>query len=144
MLLLIFISVTGLVLSAVIHFSSLFHIYEPPSGLMMLMNISIMVVFYPAYIVSKKTLDEKNVKDFKKAISGACPDGLLVMNGFIIMYALGWLIFFIFKRYFDSSVITNWQRIMVSSGYWMAFYSLVFTLLYSCRRLKKHTLVDGG
>jgi hypothetical protein len=143
MLLLIFISSMGLVLSAVIHFSSLFHIYEAPSWLIMLMNTSMIIVFYPVYIISKKTVDEGNIKDFKKAASGVCPDWLLVTNGFIIMYALGWLIFFIFKRYFYESVITNWQRIMTNSGFWIAYYSLVFALLYSCRRLKKRPLING-
>ena len=108
---------------------------------MILINIGFMVVFYPAYIISKKTRNEVNVKDFKKAISGACPGWLSIMTGFFIMYALGGLIFFICKRYFAISAVTNGQGIVANgfrgfSGHWMAFYSLAFALLYSCRRLK--------
>jgi len=136
LLLLIFISVTGLVLSTVIHFCSLFHIYEPPRELMILIDMGFIVVFYPACIVSNKMRNKANIKDFKNALFSACPKWLSIMNGFLIIYALGWLIFFIFKRHFDSSVVTNWQGIMANSGYLMAFYSLVFALLYSCRRLK--------
>lgn len=141
MILLIVISVIGLVLSAIIHFCSLFHIYEPPRELIILINIGIMVVFYPAYIISKKMRSELNVKDFNKAMFDACPGWLSIMTGLLIVYALAGLIFFIFKRYFASSAVTNGQEIIANgfrgfSGYLMAFYSLVFALLYSCRRLK--------
>ena len=100
-----------------------------------------MVVLYPACIISKKTRNEINVKDFKKAISGACPRWLSIMTGLFIMYALGGLIFFIFKRHFASSAVTNGQEIIANnfrgfSGHWMALYSLAFALLYSCKRLK--------
>jgi hypothetical protein len=141
LILLIVISVIGLVLSTVIHFCSLFHIYEPSRGLMILINIGIMVVFYPAYIISKKTRNELNVKDFNKAIFDACPGWLSIMTGLLIMYALGGLTFFILKRYFASSAVTNGQEIISNgfrgfSGHWMALYSLAFALLYSCRCLK--------
>ena len=148
MLLLIFISVTGLVLSTVIHFCSLFHIYESPRGLMILINIGIIFVFYPAWIISNRMRNKVNVKDFKKTLFDACPGWLSIMNGLLIMYALGGLIFFLFKRHFAGPDISNGQGVMAEgfrgfTGHWMALYSLAFTLLYSCRRLKKRTLVEG-
>jgi len=138
---LIIISVIGLVISAAIHFCSLFHIYEPPREIVILINIGIVVVFYPAYIISKKVRNEVNIKDFNKAIFDACPGWLSFMTGLLIMYALAGLIFFTFRRYFASSVGTDGQEIIPSrfrgfTGYWMAPYSLAFMLLYSCRRLK--------
>ena len=144
MVLLIFISAMGLVFSAVVHFCSLFHIYEPPRALWMLIYIGIIVVFYPACIISKKTRNEPNVKDSKKALFDACPRWLSIMTGFLIMYALAGLIFFIFKRHFTSTVITDRQRVAANgfrgfSGHSMALYSLALALLYSCRRLKKDT-----
>jgi hypothetical protein len=149
LLLLIFISITGLVLSAVIHFCSLFHIYEPPRELMILINIGIMVVLYPAYIISKKMRNEVNVKNFNKALFSACPRWLSIMNGFLIVYALVGLIFFIFKRYFAGLAVTNGQEIMANSfrgfsGHWMALYSLAFAILYSCKRLKNGTSNFSG
>jgi hypothetical protein len=99
------------------------------------------IVFYHIYIITKKIIDEGNIKDFKKAVSDVCPDWLLVTSGLITIYALGWLIFFISKEYFVRSVVTNWQRITTNSGFWMAFYSLAFAMLYSCRQLKKRPLV---
>jgi len=103
---------------------------------MILINMGFIIVFYPAYIISNKMRNKANIKDFKKAIFDACPGWLSIMTGLLIIYALGWLIFFIFKRYFASSAVTNGQGIMANSGYLMAFYSLAFALLYSCRRLK--------
>jgi len=141
LILLIIISVIGLVLSAVIHFCSLFRIYEPPRALMILINIGIMVVFYPACIISYKMRNRVNIKDFKKAMFDACPRWLSIMNGLLIMYALAGLIFFIFKKYFASSAVTKGQEIMADgfrgfTGHWMALYSLAFAILYSCRHLK--------
>ncbi len=144
MILLIVISVIGLVLSAVIHFCSLFHIYEPPRKVMILIDIGAMVVLYMAYTISRKTRGELNVKDFRKTISGVCPGWLSIMTGLLIIYAMGGLIFVIYKRHFSSAVNANGQGIIENSfrgfsGYWMALYSLAFAILYSCRRLKKHT-----
>jgi hypothetical protein len=102
---------------------------------MILIGISLIVVFYPTYIIWSKVRSKANIKDFKKALSGACPRWLSIMTGFFIIYALGWLMFFIFKRYFGSTFPTKWQGIMANSGILMAFYSLVLALLYSCRRL---------
>jgi hypothetical protein len=104
---------------------------------MILINIGAMVVLYLAYTISRKTRGELNVKDFRKVISGVCPGWLSIMTGLLIMYALGGLILSIFKRYSDSSVITNWQGIMAHSGYLMALYSLALSIVYCCKRLKK-------
>lgn len=141
MLLLIFISAAGLVLSAAVHFCSLFHIYEPPRGLMMLIYIGAIATIYSAIIISRKTRNEIDVEDYKKAIFFACPKWLSMMNGFFIMYVLGGLIFLVFKRYFVGSSVANEQGIPANgfrgfSGHWMVFYSLALALLCSCRRLK--------
>ena len=132
LLLLIFISATGLVLSAVIHFSSLFHIYEPPRGLIILINIGGFVVVCAAWIISKNLHNKDNIKDFKNAMHSVCPRWMSIMTGLLIMYALAGLIFFFFRRYFAGSAPTNGF-----TGHWMALYSLAFSLLYLCRRLKK-------
>lgn len=144
LILLIVISVIGLVISAVIHFCSLFHIYEPPREVMILIDMGFIVVFYPACIVSNKMRNKANIKDFKNAIFSACPKWLSIMTGLLIIYAMGGLIFVIYKRHFSSAVNANGQGIIDNSfrgfsGHWMALYSLAFAILYSCRRLKKHT-----
>ena len=142
MLLLIIISVEGLVLSAVFHFCSLFHIYEPPRELTILIWIGAMVVIYPAIVIAKKTRREVNVKDYKKAVLGACPGWLLTINGLIIMYVIGYLIFLIFKKYVGSPAIDSGQGVMTNishgfAGHWMGIYSLAFAMLYTCKRLKE-------
>jgi hypothetical protein len=129
-------------LSAVLHFFSIFHIYEAPRELMILIYIGALVVIYPALIIKKKTSNEVDVKDFNKALFGASPRWLLTMNGLIFIYVFGWLIFLIIKRYFGNSAVTNGQGIMVNespgfSSHWMALYSIAFYILYSCKRLKE-------
>lgn len=149
MILLIFISVTGLVLSALLHFCSLFHIYEPPRELTTLIWIGAMVVIYPAIVIAEKTRREVNAKDYKKAVLGVCPGWFLTMNGLIIMYVVGYLIFLIFKKYVGSSAVDSGQGIVTNvthgfAGHWMGIYSLAFTMLYSCKRLKEtHFNLDG-
>ncbi|HUT29094.1 MAG TPA: hypothetical protein VMX13_04810 [Sedimentisphaerales bacterium] len=109
---------------------------------MILIDMGFMVVFYPTYIILNKMRNKANIKDFNKALFGACPEWLSIITGFFIIYGLVWLTFFVFKRYFGSSVTTKWQGIVANSGIVMAFYCLVFTLLYSCRRLRRDMLFE--
>ena len=139
LILLIFISVIGLILSAVIHFSALFHIYYPPKELMILIKVGGFVVVYSAWIISKNLRDKGDIKDFKNALRNVCPRWLSIMTGLLIMYALAGLFFFLFRRYFAGSVPTNGF-----TGYWMSLYSLAFSLLYSCKRLKKNMSVESN
>ncbi len=142
MLLLIIISATGMVLSAGLHFCSLFHIYEPPRELTILIWIGALVVFYSAFVIQKKTRKEVNVEDYKKAVLGVCPGWLLTMNGLIIMYVFGYLIFLIFEKYFGSPAVDSGQGVITNlthgfAGHWMGVYSLAFAMLYTCKRLKE-------
>lgn len=136
---LVFISIIGLALSAFVHFCMVFHIFDPPRELLMLIKIGILVVMYPAFIISRDLRNKGNIKNFKNAVLSVCPQWMLILTGILIAYALGGLFFFIFKRYGLGHI--NDQGIMVNStqgfsGHWMAFYSLSLTLLYSCTRLK--------
>ena len=141
MLLLMILSISGLIFSAVVHFSMIFNIYNPPRKLIVLIYIGHIAVIYPALIISKKIRDKANIKDFKKAIVNACPNWMSVMTGVFIAYTLAGLIFFAFKRHLSGTVVTNEDMIVDNSfrgfsGHWMALYSLAFTILYSCRNLK--------
>ena len=142
LLLLIYISFTGLVLSAVLHFCSLFHIYEPPRELTILIWIGAVVVFYSSFVIGNKIRKEVNVKDYTKAVLGACPKWLSTMNGLVIMYVVGYLIFLIVMKYAGSSAVDGGQGITAKvshgfAGHWMAFYSIAFMTLYSSKRIKE-------
>ena len=137
LILLILISAIGLILSAVIHFSALFHIYNPPRELTILINVGGFLAVYSAWIISKNLHNEGDTKDIKNAIRGACPRWMSIMTGLLIIYAMGGLIFLFFKRYFAGSTPIN-----SFTGHWMGLYSLAVSLLYSSRRLKKQTLIE--
>jgi hypothetical protein len=91
LLLLVFISVAGLVLSFVVHFCSLFHIYYPPRELIILINAGIFVTIWPAIIIAKNTRDNIGMTNPKDIIFKVCPRWLSIMTGFLIMYALAGL-----------------------------------------------------
>jgi hypothetical protein len=142
LILLVVISVVGLVLSVIVHFCSVLRICEPPRELMILISIGAMLVLYPSFIIVNKLRKQDSTKDFKKALFAACPKWLSTLTGFSIMYALGGLMFFILKRHFATSPATDGQGVVTTgfkgfSGHWIALYCLAFSLLYSCRRLKK-------
>ena len=140
--LLIIISVAGMVLSAVFHFSSVFNIYQPPRELTILIWIGALVVICPAIVIEKKTRKGVNVKDYKKAVLGVCPGWLLTVNGLIILYVIGYIIFLIFEKYFGSPDVDNGQGVITNlthgfAGHWIGVYSLAFLMLYTCKRLKE-------
>ncbi|MCX5633367.1 MAG: hypothetical protein NTW93_06825 [Phycisphaerae bacterium] len=137
LLLLIFISAAGVALSFVIHLCSLFNIYSPSKEVITLIYIGILVVIYPACIISYKMRSGISTTDFKNTMLGVCPRWMSVMTGFFIMYAFAGFIFFISRKYFTSSAIAS-NNFRGFSGHWMALYSLALILLYSCRRLKKN------
>lgn len=143
LLLIIIISVASLVLSAMLHFCSLFPIYEPPRELLVLICISSIAVIYWATVIVQKTHNEVYVKNVIKALFGACPGWLLTMTGLFMMYALGWQIFFILMRFFSGSDGISGQRDITSyssrclSGWMMAFNSIAFMIFYSYKRLRE-------
>jgi len=146
LLLLIFISVIGLVLSAAIHLCTNLHIYNVPRGVMTFICLGSAIVMYPAIIISKKMCDEAGGKEFRKTIFEACPKWMSTLTGILIVYALGGLAFFIFKRYFTGAMVTNEKEVVGGSfqgfaGHFMALYALAFSILYSCRSLKKKSKI---
>jgi hypothetical protein len=127
------ISAIGLILSAVIHICSIFHIFDAPRELIVLIHVGGVAVVYFAFIISKKVCSENNVTDFKNAMRSGCPQWMAIMTGLLVIYALAGLLFFLFRRYFVGSASINGF-----TGHWMALYALAFTMLYSCMRLKNN------
>ena len=133
MLLLIFISFIGFVLSAVIHLCSLFRIYESPREIKILIQIGIIAVFYPSWFISEKMRKEENITDYKKAILGVCPKWMLILNSFLLVYAFAGLLYSLFIKQIIGAANKDFRGF---SGHWMALYFLTFTILYCCKRLR--------
>lgn len=129
---LLVISAIGFVLSVVIHLFAIFRIFDMPRWLIIITQVGGFFVVYASWIISRNLRNKGNIKDFKKAIRSVCPEWLSIMTGLFIMYAFVGLIFFVVRRYFAGSTSTN-----TFTGHLIALYSLAFTLLYSCRRLRK-------
>lgn len=147
MFLLIAVSITGFILSAILHFLTLFHIYNPPRGLVMFVNLGAACMVYAAIFVSKRICDKPNIKDFRKVLSDVCPKWVSALTGFVIMYAFAGLIFFIFKKYLGGSLSTNnadtiKDNFQGFSGHWMALYALAFSILYSSNIYAKSSEID--
>jgi hypothetical protein len=137
MFLLIIISIVGFVLSALLHFFMLFHVYNPPRGLTIFVNISAAFVVYMAIFISKRVCKKANIKDSKKAIYNLCPKWISALTGFLIMYTLAGFLLLIFKKYFGNSISTNsaaGENFRNFSGHWMALYALAFSIVYSCKK----------
>jgi len=142
MLALMVISIVGLILSALIDFCTILHIYNVPRGIMTVISLGSAVVMYSAIIISKKMCDEAGGQEFRKTIFEACPKWTSTLTGILIVYALGGLAFFIFKRYFTGATVTTEKEAVGGNfqgfaGHFMALYALAFSILYSCRSLKR-------
>jgi len=134
---LIIVAVIGLVVSAVAHFCSLFHIYNPSRELIILINAGIIITIWPAIIIAKETRDASAMVDPKELLFRVCPRWLSAMTGFLLIYAFAGLIYFVFKRYSANSSLAD-NSFRGFSGHWMALYSLALAILYSCERLKNN------
>ena len=132
-----FISVIGLGLSVIVHLCSLFHICEPPREVIIMISVGIIIVLYPTIIIERTTRKELSIENFKDTMVKALPKWLATINGFFIIYALGCIIFLIFKKYFTDTTANDFRGF---SGIGMVSYSWLFTTLYCCRRLKKRLL----
>jgi hypothetical protein len=133
MLLLMYISFIGFLLSFVIHLCSLLNIYQPPKEIALPLSIGIIAVFYPAWFISDKMRKDGDIKDYKKAILGVCPKWMVILNSILIIYTFAGLLYLFIMRQFIGTVSKNFRG---SSGYMMSLYFLAFTILYCCRRLK--------
>lgn len=132
MLLLMFISFIGFLLSFVIHLCSLLKIYQPPKEITLPLSIGIIAVFYPAWFISNKIRKDYDKKEYKKAIFSVCPNWIMILNGVLIAYALVFSVYALIKH-FRGSVNRDYRGF---SSYLMAFYFLAFAISYCCRRLK--------
>jgi hypothetical protein len=138
MVLLIFLSATGLVISVIVHFCGLFHIFNPLRELSVLISIGAIVVLYPAFVIRGNLRSNYNGEDFNKTLFNACPRWMQTILGLFIMYALAGLIFSVFRKYFGVTVPPNATGSLRGfTGYWMSLYALAFAILYGCMKLKK-------
>jgi hypothetical protein len=75
------ITAVAFVYTAVIHFSSLFNLYQFPPLVIMPINIVAALVFYAAYVNWRKAGNQIDPQNFKKAIFDLCPKWLAITNG---------------------------------------------------------------
>jgi hypothetical protein len=127
---LVFLALTGLVVSLSVHIAALMGILILPSGYFSLLHIGIFVVFFPAVAVSQKLVGNTRRSDFWKAILRWAPDWMRNMVYVFMVYAM--VNFAIFMVNVEShsrlSGPVEWRG---ASGHWMAFYSAAFAILYS-------------
>ena len=147
MFLLIVVSITGFILSTILHFLTLFHIYDPPKGLVTFVHLGAACVVYAAIFIPKRICGKANIKDFRKALFDICPKWVSTLTGFVIMYVFVWLIFLLFKKHSGGPVLTDDADTIkgtsqVFSGHLMALYALASSTLYSCNLYAKSSEID--
>ncbi len=133
----------GLVLSLIVHVSSLVGMPSPLGETAWVLHIGIFVVWFPAVIASQSLVKDFKQKDFWKAALRACPRWMKYMTCFFFVYAfINFLLFMILDlggEGTDSSDDGTPSSVLRGfSGHWMAFYSAAMALLYSRIHVTEH------
>ncbi len=137
MLFLLVISAAGFVLSALVHVLSLLNIYQPTRGETIFLTVGGGVLIYIAIFIKKQTRGQSRMEDFNKEMFTACPKWMKAFTGFLIMYTLAGLGFFVLKRYLHGGEGAAETGTGGFTGYWMMLYALAFSIIYPCMRMRK-------
>jgi hypothetical protein len=126
-------SAIGLALSVVAHLMALASFELPGGQLIWSVHMGIFVVWIPTVLVSMRTTQYSNRKDFWKVALSGCP--VWMRRAFYAFFAYGIVNFILFAVNIGSgrhpagnaapSVIRGF------SGHWMIFYAAAFATLYS-------------
>ncbi len=143
MKLLIVISVIGFIISALLHIFAIFHVYRPPKALITTLNVGAAFLIYISIIISRRIRDRRNMEEFRKELFAVCPRWLSALTGFLIMYALGGLVFIILKKHFGNPPIDNKEGVIGGGiqgflGHLMSLYAVAFSIIYCCGKIRKN------
>ena len=127
-------SAIGLVLSLIVHASSLLGLPSPLGELSWSLHIGVFVVWIPAIWVSQTLVKGFDQKDFWKATLRGGPKWMKWMTYAFGYYAMANFAYFFWQtsgNEFPSEGGTPNEIYRGFSGHWMAFYSAALAILYS-------------
>lgn len=128
-------SVVGLFLSTLIHFSALVGKQIPFGESVWILHVGIFVVWIPAVMVGIPLTKDFKQKDLRKALLRGCPNWMkALMLAFFVYAFINFAIFFATtakESPKSSSGETPTAVFRGFSGHWMLFYSASFAIMYS-------------
>ena len=149
MLVLLFCSILGLLISFVIHICAFLSLFHPAKILVMALNIGIWILFLSGEYFSKRIKKGIDKKEFRKSAISSCPYWLWVTAGIIIIYGTIMLIFSLVGAFSVTNTTKNSEIALDKfyrgySALMMAIYALEFSLLYCYRKLWKAQVYDDA
>jgi hypothetical protein len=136
----------GLILSLLVHVSSLLGIFSPfgapARGLFVMLTIGAVPLSFPAVLAAIPLCKDFKSKDFWKAALRGCPAWLKYLPGFCFGYAA--FIFILFRIMVDGGAKSgggqglSTRDIQVISASIMAVYSFSMATLYSAIQVRNH------
>jgi hypothetical protein len=133
----------GLILSVIVHVSSLLGMPSPFGEITWYLHIGIFIVWIPAVIVCQKLVKDFPQKDYWKAALRACPTWMRNMAYFFFGYAILNFCIFIISDSLSGGAAKNHgdtlsREVRGFSGHWMIFYSMAMAILYSAIHVEEN------
>jgi hypothetical protein len=126
------IAALGLAVSLCIHMGTLMGRRVAPVEFLILMQVGIFVVWFPAVMAAQHLVGNPSRRDFWKAVLKGSPEWMrYVVYLLIANAALGSLPFMRLPRSESIGVNPSPEMWRGFSGVWMVFYSAAFAILYS-------------
>ncbi|HSR13690.1 MAG TPA: hypothetical protein VLS90_19740, partial [Thermodesulfobacteriota bacterium] len=99
----------------------------------------VFVVWLPTVLVFKRILKGMRQKDFWKAVLRACPFWMRMAIFFFVAYALiNFAVFVVFDSSPGGGSATSAAIFRMFSGYWMVFYYIAASVLYSAIHVREY------
>ncbi len=124
----------GFFVSVIVHAASLVDLFEFPRLMATALHFGSFAGMIAAVRVSRQTREKVNVADFKRIVRKACPHGLLVFTGILILYAFTGLLHAVVNKYSQTAPAPETAAPRYVTAHWPALYALAFMIVDSCRR----------
>jgi len=132
MLILLFISFIGFILSLVIHVLSIFEIQWISENLVLLMHL-VLIPLFCANPIIKKRYESKGITNFVKTSQDTCPEWMKLTSGLLIIYSVLILGYSLIAKYYMKTGSNHLIRGF--SGLLIAEYAFLFSLYYCARKV---------
>lgn len=127
MVVLMFISAAGFLLSLILHIATLSHVEMPLDKVMPVLAYGMFALLLPALVIARRLRRSLGNKAFGEALKNACPGWMQITMGLIMIYAIVNLLIQSARR---------GNAGFARSGLLMAAYYMAIGMYYSYNRLK--------
>ena len=126
----------GLFLSLIVHIYTLLGQQVPFGNLAYGFHVGIFIVWFPAVSLGKRLSKDIKQRDLFQAMLRGCPVWMKRMPYLFFLYTAINMLWFISTGQATKcgDIGNEIQQFRLFSGFWMAFYSAAFSILYSARQ----------